>query len=59
MQKEPIGIQLRNKRKIKGVTIVDLAQKMGVSQAYIAKIERGEIEPNAEQIEVILNFLAQ
>ena len=59
MLEEPIGIQLRGKRKIKGMTIVDLAGKIGVSQAYIAKIERGEIEPSSEQIEVILDFLAR
>lgn len=41
------------------MTIVDLAGKIGVSQAYIAKIERGEIEPSPEQIEVILDFLAR
>jgi len=44
-------------RKERGITIVELAEKMGVSQAYIAKIERGEIEPTQEQVEVIKSFL--
>jgi len=44
-------------RKERGITIVELAQKMGVSQAHIARIERGEIEPTQEQVEVIVSFI--
>lgn len=51
------GELLREIRKEKGVTIVELAQRMGVSQAYIVRLERGEIKPSKEQLEVINSFL--
>ena len=51
------GDMIRHIRKSKRITIVELAEKMGVSQAYIARLELGEIRPTAEQIEVIRSFL--
>ena len=51
------GEMLRERRKILGVTIVELAGVMGVGQAYISRLELGEISPVQEQIEVILSFL--
>ncbi len=56
MTNEPIGAQLRIKRKTRGITVIELASKMGVGQGYISKIERGEIEPVSEQVELILDF---
>jgi predicted transcriptional regulator len=53
----PPGDMIRHIRKSKRITIVELAEKMGVSQAYIARIELGAIEPTQEQIEVIQTFL--
>ena len=53
----PPGDMIRHIRKSKRVTIVELAEKMGVSQDYIARLEMGEIEPTKEQIEVIQMFL--
>jgi len=44
-------------RKEKGITAIELAEKMGVSPAYIARLEMGEAKPTAEQIEVIRSFL--
>ena len=44
-------------RKEKGITALELAEKMGVSPVYIAKIETGEIEPNKEQIETLRSFI--
>ena len=51
------GDMIRHIRKSKRVTIVELAEKMGVSQAYISRLELGEIKPTQEQIEVIQTFL--
>ncbi len=51
------GELLRERRKAFGITIVELAEKMGVSQAYISRVELGAIAPVQEQIEVILSFL--
>ena len=48
---------IRHIRKSKGVTIVELAEKMGVSQDCIARLELGEVRPTQEQIEVIQTFL--
>lgn len=51
------GDMIRHIRKTKRVTIVELAERMGVSQDYIARLELGEIRPTQEQIEVIQTFL--
>lgn len=51
------GDMIRHIRKMKRVTIVELAERMGVSQDYIARLELGEIKPTQEQIEVIQTFL--
>ncbi len=51
--------QLKAIRKEKRITIIELAERMGVSQAYIVKIERGEIYPTKEQLEVIKSFIQQ
>lgn len=51
------GDIIRQIRKAKKVTIVELAERMGVSQGYIARLELGEIKPTQEQIEVIQSFL--
>lgn len=51
------GEMIRHLRKSKRVTIVELAERMGVSQDYVARLELGEIKPTQEQIEVIQMFL--
>ena len=51
------GDMIRQIRRAKKVTIVELAERMGVSQDYIARLELGEIRPTQEQIEVIQSFL--
>jgi len=50
------GDMIREIRKAKKVTIVELAEKMGMSQDYIARLELGEIKPTQEQREVIQAF---
>lgn len=49
--------QIKQIRKSKRLTLVALAKRMGVSQAYLAKVESGEQEPTAEQIETIRDFV--
>ena len=51
------GGLIKKIRKEKQITIVELAKRMGVAQAYIVRIERNEIKPTQEQIEVIYSFL--
>ncbi len=50
--------QLRQMRKQKRITIIELAAKMGVSQAYISRLELGQVRPTPEQLEVIKEFIA-
>ncbi len=54
--KEPKDV-IKLARKEKRITIVELAERVGVSQAYIAKLERGDIEPVGEQVELILSVI--
>lgn len=51
------GDMIRHLRKNKGITIVELADRMGVAQSYIVRLERNEIKATKEQIEVITDFL--
>ena len=51
------GDMIRYIRKQKRITIVELAEKMGVAQAYIARLECGEIQGTKEQVEVIRSFI--
>ena len=48
---------LKQFRKSSKLSILELAQKMGVSPEYILRIEDGEVEPTKEQIEVIKDFI--
>ena len=49
--------QLREMRKQKRITIIELAAKMGVSQAYISRFELGQVPATKEQVEVIKEFI--
>jgi len=51
------GDMIRYIRKSKRITIVELAEKMGVGQDYIARLEMGEVRATQEQIEVIRSFI--
>lgn len=55
--KEPKDI-IKQARKEKRITIVELAERMGVSQAYIAKVERGDSELIGEQADLILSIIS-
>ncbi len=57
MENSSIAIQLREKRRAKAITIVALSDWTGISQADIARIERGEIEPTISQIELMTQYL--
>ncbi|MBU0477951.1 MAG: helix-turn-helix transcriptional regulator [Candidatus Omnitrophica bacterium] len=49
--------QLKQLRKSKKLTIIELAKKMGVSQKYIVRLEEGKIKPTKEQVETIKAFI--
>ena len=49
--------RIRQLRKEKRITIVELADRMGVSQSYISRLELGHLPPISEQLEVIEEFI--
>lgn len=54
-----LGAVLRDLRREKDISIVALTAKMGVSQAYISKLERGLIRPTKEQLETLYRFIKE
>ena len=52
-----IGMRLKEARKKKGYTQEQLVEKMGVSIAYLSKIETGKIHINLERLSQICNIL--
>ena len=52
-----IGNRLKIARKNKGLTQEQLVEKMGVSIAYLSKIETGKIHINLERLSQICNIL--
>ena len=46
-----IGLKLRGARKRSGFVIDDLAQKTGLSRAFISQIENGKASPSLDSIE--------
>lgn len=53
-----IGRNIRNARKTQGMTQEKLAECMGVSSAYIGKLERGERTANLDNLSNLANILA-
>ena len=61
-----VGEVLRNARKKAGLTQLELANKVGVTRAYYADVERGRYTPSlkvlsklAEALCIDLNFLKE
>lgn len=46
MQREALGIRIREARKLRKVTQGQLAEKIGVTDVYISEIERGNKMPS-------------
>ena len=53
----PDLIELRRMRKIVGLTQAELAQRVGVSQSMIAKIENGTLNPSYEIVRRVYQVL--
>jgi len=51
--------EIRIKRKKLGITQKELAEKAGVSQALIAKIESGQVDPRYSTLKKIMNALEE
>ena len=52
-----IGKRLKDARKKKGLTQEQLVEKMGVSIAYLSKVETGKIHINLERLSEICSLL--
>lgn len=57
MHKVKVGNMIKNLRKAKNYTTVELANKVNVSQAYISRLENDKIIPNIDMLGRILNAL--
>lgn len=49
---------IREKRKAKGLTQEELAEKVGVSAGYVGQVERGELTPSLSVIAMLVDILA-
>ncbi|MFC2058340.1 helix-turn-helix domain-containing protein [Chloroflexota bacterium] len=54
LSKTEIAVTLTSARLATGTTQVDLAKKLGTSQSYIAKLERGDANPTIGMIGKVL-----
>lgn len=52
-----IGMRIKEARKKKGLTQEQLVEKMGVSIAYLSKVETGKIHINLERLSQICAIL--
>lgn len=52
-----IGRRIKDARKKKGLTQEQLVEKMGVSIAYLSKVETGKIHINLERLSQICSIL--
>ena len=52
-----IGMRLKDARRKKGLTQEKLVEQIGVSIAYLSKIETGKIHINLERLSQICNIL--
>ncbi|WP_150460306.1 helix-turn-helix domain-containing protein [Nesterenkonia ebinurensis] len=55
--REVLGARLRRLRKLRGLTLTELAARSGVSAQYLSEIERGRKEPSSEMIAAITGAL--
>lgn len=54
----PTGESIRRLRKRAGLTQKDLAERAGVSQSLISRIEKGSVDPKLSTLQSILNVLS-
>jgi transcriptional regulator with XRE-family HTH domain len=57
MKIEEIGKQIKNRRKVLGLTIIELAELTGMSKTTISQIESGNSNPTFEVLQNIFEYL--
>jgi XRE family transcriptional regulator, fatty acid utilization regulator len=51
------GLKLREQRKLKGYSLVELSEKTGISVSYLNEIEKGKKHPSKGKLEVLIKDL--
>lgn len=57
MEQEWPGKLLRRARREKGLDQADLARRAGTTQAYISRVERGQVAPTVPTLERLLHAM--
>jgi transcriptional regulator with XRE-family HTH domain len=57
MKIEEIGKQIKHRRKVLGLTIIELAELTGMSKTTISQIESGNSNPTFEVLQNIFEYL--
>ncbi|MFT6845015.1 MAG: transcriptional regulator with XRE-family HTH domain [Flavobacteriales bacterium] len=57
MKIKELGIQIKNRRKVLGLTIRELANLTGISKTSISQLERGVSNPTFEMLQNIFEYL--
>lgn len=55
--RDKIGVMIREKRNIRGITQEELAEKVNLSTGMIGQIERSETMPSIENLDALINEL--
>lgn len=53
----PIGVKLRHARKVKGMTLAELAEQVGISVSMLSKIERDQAVPSLHTLHAMVRVL--
>lgn len=52
--KDKVGMEIRRRRKKKGMTGKDLAEKIGVSESHMLGIEQGSRKPSLKTLYLVI-----
>ncbi|GAA4808662.1 helix-turn-helix domain-containing protein [Nocardioides caeni] len=55
--RELVGDELRRRRRERGATLTEIAERAGISPQYLSEIERGRKEPSSEMIAAVAGAL--
>ncbi|HVX44290.1 MAG TPA: helix-turn-helix transcriptional regulator [Mycobacteriales bacterium] len=55
--REALGAQVRRLRKERGATLVQTAERAGISPQYLSELERGRKDPSSEMVAAVAGAL--
>jgi len=58
-QEIPLGERLRKLRKARGLTLAQLAERVGKSEGYLSRLERGQVNPSLSTLKRIADVLGR